>query len=550
MELRKLSDLFWSYSPNLFFLSIVLGICTGLCYSLLIPFVMYATTLNVEFPHQLLVENYSFFHSPTADIARLFLITCLTIIIIKSISSMLSIYIAQKASVQHRLALYKRINLLPYARLEKIGQAKLINLLNMDIPNLTAAASSLPIIWISLITIFGTLGYLVYLNLKVFIFVLICLAIAVITYQLPMLLGVRYFSKSRDHYDRVQQGVTGLIYGAKELKLSRSKSAEYISQELVEPERLTFQDSIKGQSFIIFSEAYGQIISFLVIGVVIFHLPYVYQITQTELFGIVMALLYLTGPVGLVLNALNGYQHGKVALQKISGFYDVLVEDHAAINSLEIGHWNSFRLDNISYQYLDRLDEFALKNISMEFHKGQITFITGGNGSGKSTLSKLISLHYSCTEGKIFYGDTLISAENIASARELVSVIYSDFFVFPKLYGDSDTQKINHYIQKLELQDKVTITNQRFNTVSLSDGQRKRLALLSLLLDDRPICLFDEWASDQDPRFKAIFYQEILPELKSRGKVVIVISHDDRYFDCADQLVFMEQGSVREITKH
>lgn len=549
MELRKISDLFWRSSPNLFFLSIILGVCTGLCYALLIPFVIYATNASMVTDTKLLVENYNFFKSPTSDMAKIFLVTCLIIIVIKSLSNMLSVYIAQKASVQHRIALYKRINMLSYANLEKLGQAKLINLLNLDIPALTGAASSLPTIWISLITIIGTLGYLIYLNTKIFIFVLVCLVIAVITYQLPIFLAVKYFGRGREHYDRVQQGVTGLIYGAKELKLSQFKSKEYINEELIAPEQATLNQNIIGQAIVTVTEAYGEIISFLVISVVIFHLPYVYQVTQLELFGIVMALLYLTGPVGMVLGAFNNIQHGKVALKKMTGFYDMMVEETVPFKEAGIPQWQHFRLKNIAYQYTDRLDKFALKSISLECEKGQITFITGGNGSGKSTLSKLISLHYTPSEGQIFVDDTPLDETNISAARELVSVIYSDFYIFPKLYGDCDSLRIHSYLQKLELDEKVKITDNRFDTVSLSDGQRKRLALLSLLLDDRPICLFDEWASDQDPRFKAIFYEEILPELKASGKVVIVISHDDRYFSCADQLVVMDQGSIREIVQ-
>jgi putative ATP-binding cassette transporter len=61
---------------------------------------------------------------------------------------------------------------------------------------------------------------------------------------------------------------------------------------------------------------------------------------------------------------------------------------------------------------------------------------------------------------------------------------------------------------------------------------------------DRPIYVFDEWASDQDPAFKQIFYGDILPALKARGKAVIVISHDDRYYRVADRIVKLERGKI------
>ena len=93
---------------------------------------------------------------------------------------------------------------------------------------------------------------------------------------------------------------------------------------------------------------------------------------------------------------------------------------------------------------------------------------------------------------------------------------------------------------------KVRFENGRFSTLALSDGQRRRLALLCALVEDRDLYLFDEWAADQDPEFKAIFYRRVLPDLRAAGKAVIAITHDDRYFDVADRLVFMENGRVRE----
>jgi putative ATP-binding cassette transporter len=84
------------------------------------------------------------------------------------------------------------------------------------------------------------------------------------------------------------------------------------------------------------------------------------------------------------------------------------------------------------------------------------------------------------------------------------------------------------------------------STTALSQGQRKRLALLTAYLEDRPIYLFDEWASDQDPFFRDIFYKQLLPELKRRGKTVFVISHDDRYFDIADRAIKLDYGKVED----
>jgi putative ATP-binding cassette transporter len=82
------------------------------------------------------------------------------------------------------------------------------------------------------------------------------------------------------------------------------------------------------------------------------------------------------------------------------------------------------------------------------------------------------------------------------------------------------------------------------STTALSQGQRKRLALLTAYLEDRPFYVFDEWAADQDPTFKEVFYRQLLPGLKDAGKTVLVISHDDRYFHLADRVLRLESGKL------
>jgi putative pyoverdin transport system ATP-binding/permease protein len=102
------------------------------------------------------------------------------------------------------------------------------------------------------------------------------------------------------------------------------------------------------------------------------------------------------------------------------------------------------------------------------------------------------------------------------------------------------------YLTELQLTDKVTVQDGRLSTVALSQGQRKRLALLAALLQDRPIYVFDEWAADQEPRFREVFYTEIITGLARRGKTIIVITHDDRYFHCADQIIKLDFGRIAD----
>src|SRR4030095_3854626 len=106
--------------------------------------------------------------------------------------------------------------------------------------------------------------------------------------------------------------------------------------------------------------------------------------------------------------------------------------------------------------------------------------------------------------------------------------------------------RASQYLTQLRLSDKVEIKDGVLSTTNLSQVQRKRLSLLTAYLEDRPIYLFDEWAADQDPLFKEIFYHELLPELKAKKKALIVISHDDRYYHVADRVIKLDYGKLQQ----
>ena len=99
----------------------------------------------------------------------------------------------------------------------------------------------------------------------------------------------------------------------------------------------------------------------------------------------------------------------------------------------------------------------------------------------------------------------------------------------------------------MELGQKVELKDGQFDTRALSSGQKKRLAMVIALLEDRPIYVFDEWAADQDPEFRRKFYEVMLPDLKASGKTILAVTHDDRYFEECDGRIVMEEGRIARI---
>jgi putative ATP-binding cassette transporter len=192
-------------------------------------------------------------------------------------------------------------------------------------------------------------------------------------------------------------------------------------------------------------------------------------------------------------------------------------------------------------------DQFLLGPLSFVLTPGEIVFVVGGNGSGKTTLAKLLIGLYVPEAGEVRLDGRAVTAADRDAYRQLFAVVFSDFYLFEELLGaarpDLD-ERVRVRLAELRLLGKVEVHQGVLSTLALSQGQRKRLALLAAYLEDRSVYVFDEWAADQDPQFKEIFYLEILPELRARGKAVVVISHDDHYYRVADRILRLDYGQL------
>jgi putative ATP-binding cassette transporter len=213
--------------------------------------------------------------------------------------------------------------------------------------------------------------------------------------------------------------------------------------------------------------------------------------------------------------------------------------------------FRSLDLINVTHSYYREKEDgnFTLGPINLSVKAGEMVFLVGGNGSGKTTLAKIIAGLYIPESGEIRINGELVTDENREAYSQNFSMVFTDFYLFESLLGISKFQigdKLYDYLEKLHLEQKVTVKDGKFSTLALSQGQRKRLALLTAYLEDRPCYIFDEWAADQDPIFKEIFYSQLLPELKNRNKAVLAITHDDRYFSLADRIVKLSYGKISE----
>jgi putative ATP-binding cassette transporter len=546
----KLFQLFIQHAPNRVFMSIVLGAFAGVCYAFLIPLVLVgldgSTAARKDSTPFLGVDIYQY------KLAAVFFVMCLFVLIARSISQTSLLRVAVDVTTQLRKTVYEQIARAPIAALEQVGAPKLIVTITTDVARIVFGARVLPDLLVSAVTIAGMLGFLAYLNSSVCLFVLQAIVFGILTYQIPVYFANRHFLRSRQRTDTLQDGIHGLIHGAKELKLDANKCSRYFTDVLLESEYAVLKADKAGNTIMRLAANYGDMISFFVIGMVAYTFVNYHAIAANELTGVVMALLYITTPIAIVVNTIPAVVLARISLNKVDSIIRTIPEEPCGEASHSLPPWDVIRVRNLCYQHHASGDEpgFQIGPIDLDIYKGEVTFIAGGNGSGKSTFSKLLTLHYAARSGDIHFGSCKVTAETLAAHRQRIGAIYSDYHLFDRLLcaeKPGERQRIEEYMAMLGLGNKLTLDGRKFSTTTLSDGQRKRLALLAVLLEDKELYLFDEWAADQDPAFKEIFYRRIIHELKAGNKAVVVISHDDRYFNEADRLVLMEQGKVSEI---
>jgi putative ATP-binding cassette transporter len=304
----------------------------------------------------------------------------------------------------------------------------------------------------------------------------------------------------------------------------------------------------------IMADSWSQLVFYVPVGLLLFALPFVHTLSLQILTGYVLTTLYMIGPLSAIMNAFPFFGRAVVALQKVETLGLSLTtccstEEQVVAHPAPVRSWECLELQDVVYAYPQELGDghFTLGPILWAFHPGELVFLRGGNGSGKSTLVKVLTGLYPPHAGEIRLDGRPITTQNREWYRQLFSVVFSDFYLFEHLLGLTTAgldARAQHCLAQLQLDHKVQSTDGVLSTTALSQGERKRLALLIAYLEDRHIYIFDEWAADQDPQFKDIFYTQLLPALKAKGKTVLVISHDEGYFFLADRVLKLDDGKL------
>ena len=487
-----------------------------------------------------------------SDLAWQFPTFALIVVVNSIISQVLLINLSQEAVYQLRLRLSRGILSSQLRHLEKLGTSRLLATLTEDVATLTSTVYAIPFICVDIAIIIGCLVYLSFLSSTVFTFTVGFVMIAVGSIQLLINRAQGYLIRGRDEQDRLLKHFRAITEGIKELKLHSARRQEFFDSELQHSAAICRDQNSAALLTFSVSTGVGNLLFFLLVGLLLFLLPQITAISPGILSAYILTVTYLMLPMQSILDKLQALSKATVALQKIERMGLVLAgnkENYIESKKADIKTFLKIELKQVVHAYPgeDKESRFSLGPVDLSFKPGEIVFIVGGNGSGKSTLAKLITGLYIPEAGEIVLDDKKITDDNREWYRQHFSVIFSDYYLFEKLLGMGKPaldEQAQEYLRQLKIAHKVTIENGKLSTTDLSQGQRKRLALLTAYLENRPIYLFDEWASDQDPMFRDIFYKEILVNLKKRNKTVLVISHDDHYFHLADRIIKLDYGKI------
>ncbi|TCL46837.1 putative ATP-binding cassette transporter [Raoultella planticola] len=434
-------------------------------------------------------------------------------------------------------------------KVEKIGSASLLAGLTSDIRNITIAFVRLPELVQGIILTVGSAAYLAWLSGKMMMVTALWMALTIWGGFVLVARVYRHMATLRETEDKLYHDYQTVLEGRKELTLNRER-AEYVFNQLYLPDAREYRHHIiRADTFHLSAVNWSNIMMLGAIGLVFWMANSLGWANTAVAATYSLTLLFLRTPLLSAVGALPTLLSAQVAFNKLNTFS--LTPYRADFPQPEPHpHWQTLELRDVCFHYPD--NSFAVGPINLTLQRGELVFLIGGNGSGKSTLAMLLTGLYQPASGQILLDGQPLAADKPEDYRKLFSAVFTDVWLFDRLLGPggkaANPALVDQWMEYLKMTHKLQLDNGRIVDLKLSKGQKKRVALLLALAEERDIILLDEWAADQDPHFRREFYQLLLPLMQQMGKTVFAISHDDHYFQHADRLLEMRGGQLTELT--
>ncbi|HIJ56323.1 MAG TPA: cyclic peptide export ABC transporter [Deltaproteobacteria bacterium] len=482
---------------------------------------------------------------------------CIVIYIISfKFSFSQSTNLARETVAQTRLRIADKLRRTSLLSFEGLGQGRIYTTLSENTEIIFEASRLITATASAAVMLILTFGYMAVISRTALWMSVIIIVCAVLVYMSNQELINRYLTtaiqKEAEFYTSLNHFLNGFI----EIKMNRAKSDDIFDNYLSEFALSERDFKIKAENKLLTNQIFAQTFWYFLVASIVFLLPQLTKISSIQIMSSITVVMFILGPIGMIVGSIPLIVKGNLAVDKLQELENELdkADDLRATSKrnpfAQTTAFEQIRLDYISFSYPDPGDRgsFSIGPINLKLDSGEIVFIIGGNGSGKTTLLKVMAGLYYPQSGAIFMDNRMVDKTNYAYYRNEMAVIFTDFHLFDRLYGvkDVDLDAVDELLQTMKLMDKTEYLDNQFTNLNLSTGQRRRLALIIALMENKPILMIDELAADQDPEFRKYFYEVLLQDLKARGKTVIATSHDDRYFHVADRVIKMEYGKIVE----
>jgi len=457
-----------------------------------------------------------------------------------------AIILIEEALYSVRTRLSRKIPQVELSFIEKMGISNLYSRLTQNdtfvsqaMPQVTAAAQ------MSMLMIFSSL-YLAYISpISFFItFIAISLGISLFVVQSKIVKSSLKLVKKKE--TRYYSSISDMLHGFQEVKINQQKSQDILSDiALISKEARDLKIKAGRKEARIWG--FGRVFIYAILPILVFIIPSFSDEHASDIFKITATLLFITGPITILVSMLPVINRVNLVIEEMMNLetaMDKACTTHIDDINQDIKTFSEIKVEATYFSYPG--SSFSVGPFTQTIKSGELIFVVGGNGSGKSTFLKVLTGLYFPVSGHLQVDGRVISTESYQSYRSLYSVVFTDFHLFEKLYGikDISSEQVNYWLEKMRMQHKVQYKEGAFTSINLSTGQRKRLAFIAAILEERPVLILDEFAADQDPQFRQYFYEELLLELKAEGRTIIAVTHDDHYFHVADRILKMDNGKL------
>jgi cyclic peptide transporter len=434
----------------------------------------------------------------------------------------------------------------PFEQLMAMRKGYATGTLISDVTRIASMLMVAPLMIFNVLVLLFCLAYLATISISLFWVLCGFLFVAIGTSAFILGRAQRHFTEMRSAEDKLFEGFRAIEEAKRELSNDDRRVDFFMSSEITPSVELTREKDLHAQLWWNFSGSWSTAMIFIALLSIIYSGSTWLMLSSEILLQFVIVTLYMTGPIAFIVNSNQAIGRGLTSVNRINALN--LQVPRELSYPAEPQLWTAIELNDVTYQYKSEDTHFNFGPFSYRFERGQCYFIVGGNGSGKSTLAQILTGLIPPDSGDIRIDGNLVVDKQKHHYRALSSSVFFDVYLFKfflnanaNLASDED---IYAFAKLFSIDHKLDISNGRIQSDRFSQGQKKRIALIQSLLQDKDMLLFDEVAADQDPEFKHFFYHSLLPQLKAEGKTLIVISHDDRYFDCADSLLKMEDGKL------